>query len=245
MDLWVSSGDRSPWWTHSPHGRAAAQLSGPAGNWICTRSCPVRSEATFSSNTTWAGRTRSLQQRPTHVTMRPGHSPHPPHLPGLCLWVPSRRGGLAKPGTAGPRAFLDRAGCLSLGNPADWPKRAGRNSHWGNDRAQSPTAAARVPTHRGLHVPALMARPGRGAHCPRPPPAGIQGPHLAPSGGVVPAHLLSHPGPHLPLSTKTQKPPCPCPPGKALHTVPTWAGTWPRGSQSPSWPWPAKGDTEP
>ena len=26
MDLWVSSGDRSPWWTHSPHGRA----SGPA-----------------------------------------------------------------------------------------------------------------------------------------------------------------------------------------------------------------------
>ena len=104
----------------------------------------------------------------------PGHSPHPPHPPGLCLWVPSRRGGLAKPGTAGPRAFLDRAGCLSLGNPADWPKRARRNSHWGNDRAQSPTAAARVPTHRGLHVPALRARPGRGAHCPRPPPAGIQ-----------------------------------------------------------------------
>lgn len=132
-----------------------------------------------------------------------------------------------------------------LGKPRRLAKMHREEFSLGNNHAQSPAAAARMPTHRGLHVPALRAKPGRGAHCPRPPSAGIQGPHPAPSGGVMPAHLLSHPGLHLPLSAKTEKPPRPCPPGKALRTVPTWAGTRPSGSQYPSRPWPAKGDKEP
>lgn len=117
------------------------------------QSRPERTEAAFSSNTTWAGRTCSLQQR--HVTLQPGHSPRPP---GLCLreaaW-PSRV----------PQG-------LSLVNPAGWPRRAGRN-FTGNDRAESPKVAA---SGRGPAPPAALA--GARAHLQGPSCPCAQGPTL-------------------------------------------------------------------
>lgn len=115
------------------------------------QSRPERTEAAFSSNTTWAGRTCSLQQR--HVTLQPGHSPRPP---GLCLreaaW-PSRV----------PQG-------LSLVNPAGWPRRAGRN-FTGNDRAESPKVAA---SGCGPAPPAALA--GARAHLQGPSCPCAQGP---------------------------------------------------------------------
>lgn len=195
------------------------------------QSRPESTEAAFSSNTTWAGRTRSLQQR--HVTLQPGHSPRPP---GLCL---------------GEAAWPSRVPQgLSLVNPTDWPRRAGRNSHWEQMRREPQGGCAR----HGPALPAALA--GARAHLQGPSCPCAQGPAQERSSlpqpfssrdpGSLPCplgrgrYLLSFPVRHLPLSEKTEKPPHPCPPGKALRNAHVCRHSG-RGSQPPSLPWPAGG----
>lgn len=190
----------------------------------------MRTEATFSSSTTWAGRTRSLQQR--HATLQPGHSPHP-LIPPACASGCRARGDLTKPGTAGPRAFLGRAGCPSLGNPAE----AVRGGGCARPRPRPSGCSGARAYPQGPSCPWAQALTRQRSALPRASPGRDPGSPPSPSGGVAPAHL--------PLVFKDREASTPHPPGKALRTVPTWASTQTQGNQPPSPPWPAKGDKEP
>ena len=194
------------------------------------QSRPERTEAAFSSNTTWAGRTRSLQQ--PDVMLQPSHSPHP--HPGLCL------GEAAWPNWAlqGP----------SLVNPASWPRRAGRNSHWEQLRREPQGGCAR-PRPRPSSCSGGRACPPTGAFLSlrsgpdpgekRTAPAFLQPgsrvPALPPREGSCPPTCCPSLACTCPCLQRQRSPRIPVHPGR-LCTVPMCAGTWAAGASPPPCP---------
>lgn len=180
-----------------------------------------------------------------HVTLRPGHSPHPPHPPGLCLWVPNRRGGLAKPGTTGPRAFLGRAGCLSLGNPADWPKCAGRNSHWGTTVHRAPQRLRACPP-TGAFM-SLRSGPDLGEERTAPglPQQGSRVPTLPPQEGSCPPTCCPTLARTCPCLQRQRNPHAPVHPGRLCAQCPCGLALGPAGASTPPGPGQPRGTKSP